>query len=157
MGGAYFSNPGGAISEQMGAIMLLARVLLALHDDMPLLFEGGCNNAVLTQLQENMRRMALGLPSLQAERTGQLLRDWRQQPQSLSQACQKYIQEGGFSVGREWCPCLERVFVQRTTVGERWGIYDDYTRFFRTVDTPPGGGPNDPAWRWYEPANACRR
>jgi hypothetical protein len=157
MGGAYFSNPGAALTEQMGSVMLTARVLLALRDDMPLLFDEGCSNPVLTQLQENMRRMALGLPSLQAERAPQLLRDWKQLPQGLNQACQRYIKEGGFSVGRDWCPCLEGVFHNRTSVGERWRILDDYTRFFRTVDTPPEGGPNDPAWALYQPANACRR
>lgn len=151
------NSPLGATTTMLTGAQLLARVQLALRDDMPLLFNDGCMNPVLTQLQENMRRMALGLPTLQAERAPQLLRDWRAFPHTVTDGCQRDVREDGSDVGRNWCSCLEQVVNARTTVGERWKYLEDYKGFMRALYMQPTGGPNDPGWGLYQAASACVR
>lgn len=151
------NNPLSATMHMLGGVSLLARVQLALRDDMPLLFEDGCMNPVLTQLQENMRRMALGLPTLQAERASQLVSGWRDQPLTVKDACERNVREDGSDVGRNWCTCLEQVVNTRTTVGQRWEYLAEYKRFMRSLYMQPTGGQNDPAWQLYEAAGACVR
>ncbi|MEZ4416347.1 MAG: hypothetical protein R3E10_11435 [Gemmatimonadota bacterium] len=145
-----------AMGEMIRTSLLMARMVLEIRQDLDVLFEQGCESPVLEQFQENMRRLAYSLPTLQQERVPATLPDLIAMPLTFGAGCQRYIEEGGFRVGREWCPCLERVFNVRTTVGERWTLLDDYTQFFRLVDTAPTG-PNDPGWAFYEPANVCRQ
>ncbi|MCA9739036.1 MAG: hypothetical protein KC645_15525, partial [Gemmatimonadetes bacterium] len=149
------TNP-GSMGEMIRTSFLMARMVEEIRQDLGMLFEQGCDSPVLAQFQENMRRMAYSLPTLQQERAAATLPSVGAMPLTLGAACQRYIEEGGFRVGREWCPCLERVFNARSTVGERWTLLDEYTQFFRLVDTAPSG-PSDPGWAFYEPANVCRQ
>lgn len=146
----------GSMGEMIRTSFLMARMVGEIREDLGILFEQGCDSPVLEQFQENMRRLAYSLPTLQQERAPATLSAVGAMPLTLGAACQRYIEEGGYRVGREWCPCLERVFNARSTVGERWTFLDEYTQFFRLVDTAPSG-PNDPGWAFYEPANVCRQ
>ncbi|MEZ4415744.1 MAG: hypothetical protein R3E10_08310 [Gemmatimonadota bacterium] len=147
-------------SGQVGgleAVALLTRTSVALRQDMDVLFDGGCENPILDQVMENMRRLALFLPTLQAEHVPEALPDPARPTLTFGESCERYIDDGGFLVDRDWCPCLEEVLVPKTTIGERWGYIGDYIRFWRRVHDVPDGGPDDPDWALYEPANACRR
>ncbi len=126
-----------------------------LREDFAILYQGGCRNPVLRQFEENLRRLAHRLPSLQAEQAPETLPDPRHES-DIAGKCATYIDEYGLEVGREWCPCLARVFGERMTIGQVWNELFDYRTFFRRIDTPPTGGPSDPGWRYYEPANECR-
>ena len=148
-------NPnGGAI---FGAGALLTRFQAGLRNDIPRLFAAGCTSPMLNQFQENMRRIALGLPSLQAEKIPAAMRDWSDVPSTFREACERDLLETGGKTGRDWCPCLDRLYSSQMTAGERWPILEDYSSFFQLVYTPPENGPADPAWRIYEPANQCRQ
>ncbi len=145
------------LSDGLQATGQLTRATVALRSDMDVLFGEGCEAAVLEQFMENMRRLALSAPTLQVEHIPQVLPDPLRPRGTLAGACGRYIDENGFIVDDDWCPCLEDVFRARTTAGERWGYVLDYRLFFRRVDTLPDGGATDPDWAFYEPANACRR
>lgn len=152
-----FGGLAGGLSGGMQGLEQITRASLALRSDMEELFSDGCEAPVLVQFMENMRRLGLSIPTLQAERIPQVLPDPSRPTNTLADACDQYIDENGFIAGNDWCPCLEDVFRVRLTVGERWEHVVDYRPFFRKVDTAPDGGPDDPDWAFYEPANACRR
>lgn len=147
------ANPGHSLT----ATALLVRLQIALREDMAVLFEGGCESTVVRQFMDNMRRLALRLPTLQMERAPRSVLTAAEWSMSITQACQRQAAERGSQVGREWCGCLERQFAQTLTLGERWQAVEDYSRFFDEVDgfrTAPDGRP---VWARYTPANACRR
>lgn len=150
---ASLDNP----AQAAGQGMIVVRVQLALRDDMALLFEDGCESPRVVQLMENMRRMALGRPSLQAERAPSALPaipDW---PPSIDASCQRHEAERGGQVSPGWCPCLARQFGQEYTVGERWRALEDYHTFFDEVAGFRRADDGQPIWARYTPANACRQ
>ncbi|MCC7054579.1 MAG: hypothetical protein IT355_15015 [Gemmatimonadaceae bacterium] len=147
------TNPAQALS----ATALLVKVEVAMREDMAVLFEGGCEAPVVQQFMENMRRLALRLPTLQMERAPRSVLTAAEWPPTIAQACQREVAERGAQVGREWCPCLERQFTQVLTLGEQWNAVEDYSTFFDEVDGFRTGPDGRPVWARYTPANACRR
>lgn len=147
------SNPQAMMTK--GA--LLIRVQLAQREDMALLFEEGCESRLLKQFMENLRRLALRLPTLQQQAAPRAVLSAAEWPLSLAQACERHQQERGSRVGRDWCPCLEEQLGQRMTLGERWRSVEDYHTFFDEVEGFRLAPDGQPVWARYEPANACRR
>jgi hypothetical protein len=146
------TRPGDAMS----AGGLLVRVQIAMREDMALLFENGCESPDVTQFMENMRRMALRLPSLQAEKAPRALPALEGWPASVEQTCRQHETERGERPNRTWCPCLAREFGQRFTLGEQWQSLEDYHRFFDEVVGVRMAPDGRPVWERYTPANACR-
>lgn len=151
------ASPAEALQRIFSGSTLLLRVQLALREDMAVLFEGGCETPVVKQFMDNMRRLALGLPSLQQERAPQSLLRPDEWPLSLGDACMRHQTERLAQVGRDWCPCLERQLGKSMTLGDRWSAVEDYHRFYDEVEGLRQGADGQPVWSRYEPANVCRR
>ncbi|MCC6930531.1 MAG: hypothetical protein IT359_16205 [Gemmatimonadaceae bacterium] len=152
--GRLLTNPGAA----MGQMAILPRFAVAMREDMALLFEGGCESPQVMQHMENMRRMALRLPTLQAERARVALPALGEWPPSLAGKCEQHEQERGATRPmRAWCTCLDQQFTTRWTLGERWQALEDYNRFFDEVAGFRTAADGKPVWARYEPANACRK
>jgi hypothetical protein len=109
------------------------------------------------QFMENLRRLALRLPTLQAERAPGSLLSEAEWPMSLGDACRRHQTERGASVGRDWCPCLERELGKSMTLGDRWIVLEDYHRFWDEVEGLKMAPDGNPVWARYTPANACRK
>lgn len=135
---------------------LLVRTQIGARDDMALLFADGCEAPDLKQFMENMRRLALQLPTLQAERAPRALPTEAELPMSIAAACERHEQERGGQVSRRWCPCLQEQFSAVLTRGEQWNAVDDYHRFFDEVAGFRRATDGQPVWARYTPANACR-
>jgi hypothetical protein len=152
--GRMLTNPGAALTE----LAILPRFAIAMREDMALLFAEGCESPQVTQHMENTRRLALRLPTLQAERArGALpaLADW---PPSVAGKCEQHEAERGAERSmRTWCGCLEQQFATRWTLGERWVALEDYHRFFDEVAGFRMGGDGKVVGGRYEPANGCRK
>jgi hypothetical protein len=152
--GRTLTNPESAI----GGAATLARFSVLMSEDIALLFADGCESRQVTQYMENMRRMALRLPTLQTERARAALPaipDWTP---SVAGKCEQHERERGATQPmRTWCGCLDQQFTARWTLGERWTALEDYNRFFDEVAGFRTGADGRPVWARYEPANACRK
>ncbi|MBK6845965.1 MAG: hypothetical protein IPG88_27485 [Gemmatimonadetes bacterium] len=152
--GRMLTNPGAALTE----MAILPRFAVAMREDMALLFAGGCQSPQVTQHMENMRRLALRLPSLQAERARAALPALGDWPPSVAGRCEQHEAERGAERSmRTWCSCLDQQFTTRWTLGERWVALEDYNRFFDEVAGFRTAADGKPVWARYEPANACRK
>lgn len=148
------TNPGQALGE----LAILPRFAIAMREDMALLFASGCESRQLVQFMENMRRLALRLPTQQAERARAALPALGEWPPSLAGKCEQHEGERGAGRSmRTWCTCLDQQFATRWTLGERWRALEDYNRFFDEVAGFRTAADGKPVWARYEPANACRK
>jgi hypothetical protein len=130
-------SAGATMGETMSATALLARVGFAMREDMATLFQHGCASQPVKQFMDNLRRLALGLPSGQAALVPLPAVREADRPMTIGAACRRSIESRGAnveqSVGREYCPCLERAAARTLTIGERWAVVEDYARFFDEV------------------------
>lgn len=151
--GRSLDNPQAVLGE----MAIVPRFMLAMREDMALLFADGCESPQVKQHMENMRRMALRLPTVQGERARASLPALPEWPSSLAGKCEQHERERGATRSMQtWCGCLDRQFATRWTLGERWRALDDYHRFFDEVAGFRPAPDGKPVWARYEPANACR-
>lgn len=152
--GRLLSNPGQAL----GQMAILPRFAVAMREDMALLFADGCESRQLVQFMDNMRRLALRLPTQQDARARAALPALSEWPPSVAGKCMQHERERGATQPmRTWCTCLDQQFTTRWTLGEQWVALEDYNRFFDEVSGFRTAADGKPVWARYEPANACRK
>jgi hypothetical protein len=150
---AMFADPTRVLGD--GAVLIAFQT--SMREDMALLFADGCASPLVKQFMENLRRLALRQPTLQAElapRSLPAIDGWLPR---IGARCEQHERERGAELLRDWCPCLEREFGRQYTLGEQWRALEDYHRFFDEVAGFKLAADGRPVWARYTPADACRK
>lgn len=147
----------------------MAEIAGGITADLRRLFEdNGCDSGLARQFDDNLYRIAHGLPALQDEprNHGYAARDdtaGRVRP-NLASACVEHDlfarpgrHAGERADARRFCRCIDDRFTTVLSPAERQAAIEDYPSFAQKIYEVPTGGSRDPQWRYYQNANPCRR
>lgn len=169
----FFAETGQAISAQaMGELgsggsgsstgLAQAQLIMGLNRDLARIFkENSCESGFMQQLSENMRRIAYGEPTVQADRA--MTFQYQQHDTSkhlvkptLAGACYDATLGDIDSRTIPLCQCFEERFSTLLSEQEMAAAIADYPAFERKINTTPDT-PRDPLWRYVNEANRCKR
>lgn len=154
------------LSAQLSTLGEIAGGITA---DLRRLFEDNdCDSGLARQFDDNLYRIAHGLPALQDEpqNHGYAARDNTadQARPTLVSACVEYDlfarpgrHPGEREDARRFCRCIGDRFESVLNAAERQAAIEDYASFAQKIYEVPSGGSRDPQWRYYQNANPCRR
>jgi hypothetical protein len=147
------------IGPAMAAGLEVARIKMALRDDMKLLFAEPvqCASGVIKQFMENLRRLADGEPTLQAQRVPDTLPSPDDAPETIVDACNKFDRDNGHPRNTKFCSCLDRQLTPLYTAFELSKQLENYSALIERASYPPNGDFRAVPAREYAAAEACRR
>lgn len=146
------------IGEAMKAGIEVARVKQALQDDMRLFFANpqSCESGAYPQFMENLRRLANGEPTLQAQRVPDTLPRPDDAPATIGDACNKYDRDNGHPRNTRFCACLDQQLTPLFSPVELSTQLENYSALIERASYPPNGDFRATPVREYAAAEACR-
>ena len=147
------ADPTGALAPGFE----VERVHKVLRSDFARFFEQDCTSPSLVQFMQNLRRLADGEATLQAERVPDLVPQPGDAPTTVAEACAQFNRDQRGPQNTRYCNCLDRVLTPRYSEAELEQKLENYSRFIEQASYPPGGDTRAVAHPDFIASASCRR